>query len=99
MKFSGKNWMLLANRQGRLSPKATKMTITSNPLPARCTRRRGTDDMVAQLTFLAKLMTEMATRADRAARPWWRRIAGWCGAAITTDERPGLIGLGGHHRS
>lgn len=38
--------------------------------------RKRTDDMVGQLTFLAKLMTEMATRADRAAQPWWRLIVG-----------------------
>ena len=38
--------------------------------------RKRTDDMVAELTFIAKLMTEMAARADRAARPWWRRITG-----------------------
>ena len=38
--------------------------------------RKRTDDMVAELTFLAKLMIEMAARTDRAARPWWRRIAG-----------------------
>jgi hypothetical protein len=40
------------------------------------TARKRTDDMVAQRRFLAKLMTEIATRADWAARPWWRRING-----------------------
>jgi hypothetical protein len=38
--------------------------------------RKRADEMVAELTFLAKLMTEMAARADRAAQSWWRRIVG-----------------------
>jgi len=38
--------------------------------------RKRADDMVAELTFLAKLMTEMAARAERATQPWWRRIVG-----------------------
>jgi YVTN family beta-propeller protein len=35
--------------------------------------RKRTDHRVAELTFLAKFMSEMTARADRAARPWWRR--------------------------